>query len=573
MEQVAAVATYETTLPMDVQGEIIALLARQSPISIIDKKQNQRSFMDAGWLKISHVNRMWRESAMSRRDLWGENICKYPRAEIIQEFIRRASRAPLHINIDDLLAGCYIIQDTAAIEWLLSNRAILKRAHVIVSSLLSAEPRSSAINCLRGGMGDEVWADIFTHANFPRLTTLIYHMTGTSSLPTLINSRLTSLEIVPCQTTTGRERTPIGSRMIFRHERSWGAAPAFEMNDLLDWLESYSRLETLTFNAVTITDSSHQDPTTRVHLPRLRQMNIRGPHFDNIFKFASRIDPPPFHILNISSTLGTLFSPTPEMIERAGLSDVSGLDIIVETCDLFRWVTICHHTTRDAIKPAFCDGQSSPCLTGERKSRSSFYWRAAALSAQQAVLGADPHDALLGLDARNIRHLVVRELGRTHNGHRTWLRKAGNVRLVQNLHSLESITIEDERIARTVLDAVDSRDIREIRFTCRADWDGKSGLGGFVEAVGRVIAQATGRVTVVVSGPVRYVDSDCMKTLKRSQGYDVEDRRTIVQGIDSEEMTEKIERELQKARRQLKEAKMNVRALEAEEFRYPELYY
>ncbi|KZV60658.1 hypothetical protein PENSPDRAFT_671518 [Peniophora sp. CONT] len=545
-----------TTVPPELRAEIMLYVAAEDPIRVLDNRNRSDNVFDEGWMKLSHSSAIWRSTSLQLPALWADNVCAYPHVDALQTFVKRAQKVPLTVDVDLLLKGCYSKRDMTAVIWLTGDgRATLKKAKTISSTLLRDKRVWTRFNCLTTSLGPEVWPNLFAYAVYDKLTTLVYHMTPEMDFPRLIDPNIQVLEIVPCETNEMTEGSEGGIVSLYRQSPCWAVGPVMDTDTLLAWISTYHRAKSITINAITISDNPNSRARSPEMLPLLERLDLRGPRVDNLLQFAQLIQPDPFERTRIATCLGNAYTPPANALEHAGLAGKQDLEMITECSRDMRWTTMCTRNSRSMSGPVFCDGEDIPCLTAEKNTSATFYWRKDAISRANLHMIFETFDLLLGIPESNITSLVIKELSRPHEGDIVWQRQALRYDFIGELVHLREIRIEDERVAFSALCAVKSEMLENVHIVCRADWTGKSGLSEVHDIMDSFAKLWKKKVRVTVSGARRAWDEVAVDNLKNAKYYTFVDQRQVVEGIESERAAKGVWRDLQIAEQEYREAK------------------
>ncbi|KZV64124.1 hypothetical protein PENSPDRAFT_669262 [Peniophora sp. CONT] len=508
-----------------------------------------------GWMILTHVTKAWRHACVKFGPVWAENICAYPDSEAVLTFIERSLEFPRVVDFDRLLLGCYATKQEAAIDILLSScGALLKTAKTITSSLLVFSLIDAPFDALRTHLGPDTWPYIFDCSVFGNLTTLVYHMTGDETFPTIVNSKIERLELISVTKRTIIEQVDdFDFSTSYYNSPAWDDTPTFSTDNLLSGLQLHMKARSIKLRAVHVVGGSGRN-LEPIDLPLLETLCLQGPNAERLMEIHTLIAPLRTSGLTLVSSTDE-FTPPLSALSYSGVLNQPGLTLTIEAGYDVHWSTLSTPNTDTSCINTFSDGENQDFLTAEESGSANLYVRSGRISRKTSAR-QEHHDAFMGIPEEHITRLVYKPLHRTYEGEMVWQMRSWEFSFVAELKHLQTVWIEDERVADTICDQLNSATLKDIHIVCRPDWRGKESLICLSLAVRKAAMKAGGHMTVTMHGVKRMMDEDAMYLLRQESTVTLRDERVVTEGVHSLREKEQLQYELQKSRIRVEQSKV-----------------
>ncbi|VDB88549.1 unnamed protein product [Peniophora sp. CBMAI 1063] len=547
--------------------EVYQWTAKQEPVTI----SYTTPHVDIGWMRLMQVNHAWRQAGLEARSLWADNVCAFASVEAVEEFAQRARRAPLTIDIDHLLKACYVKNDTRSLALIMENHgAFLKSAKTIVSSLLRDDPHIAPFNVLHH-VSPARWSSAFHFGVYQHLKKLTYHVSTNEDVPSILDSKLTYLEVLTVRNHEVHVEADNGFETQYKSTSTWRQGPVFDAQRLLDCLGMHTRLEVLVIDALRLTGLENIE-SNGITLNCLRLAELRGPNLTDISRFASHLSSDPRCRYRIASNVDGVVVPA-QALTLAGINNTEHVLAVFEVSRLVQWTTLCPANSDNVPRPRFCDGfqdlsntgdgghisfTPSACVDAEINGSANFLLRHHAVSRKAAGNERSQVDAYLGVNTHAITHLVVRELTRQYNGVSVWQMQTVHIDFVKGLNDLTAVEIEDERLAVVLTSYINSPHLKDITIVFRQEWLGKTDHTLLRRGIGKAAGQSRERLKITLKGVRREHDEKAVRMLSEEDNWDVLDERDARSCKAGQRNLRGFELDLQVNQDKLASAKVNI---------------
>jgi hypothetical protein len=271
----------ESTRALKSRRNALALISRLPPetlaaiFSFLSLPEWNKDVRYLEWIRVAHVCRQWRETALSHPRFWSHINFTKLKAPGVDEILARAKMAPLHLEADFTRWPCARPRVDAT-----EKQVDAHIAHT--RDLRICGPLRSALERLVSSAPTLEFLSL-SHMSYPPGKAVIPVDIFNSTTPSLINLKLENCDI--------SWKSPLlkGLRTLEIRGPSQAARPKLE--DWLDALNEMSQLETLIFEFATPLAPLASLSSRIITLPSLTKFHISSSAKDCVLAFAHLVLP------------------------------------------------------------------------------------------------------------------------------------------------------------------------------------------------------------------------------------------------------------------------------------------